>query len=99
MAGEWRRIPLEDVLDLIESGLPHIEQRRHIPLAQLTDLVARVMWPKDHEAPAWQDWLPSYARDEHSHPVPAWVQRDLKVGLRLGFVSQDLYDTVKQLTN
>ncbi|HET9026099.1 MAG TPA: hypothetical protein VFN07_01035 [Trueperaceae bacterium] len=84
---------------MIEHGLPQLEQRRHVPLAQLTDLVARAIWPKDREPLPWQDWLPPYARDEHSHPVPAWVRRDLKVGLRLGLISQDLYDTVKQLSS
>lgn len=88
---------MEDVLDLIEYGLPKLEQRRHIPAAQLTDLVARAVWPKGRTPPPWRDWLPAYARDETTHPVPPDVLADLAVGVRLGLASQDLYDSVQQL--
>lgn len=88
------RVPYRDVLDLLEH-LPSLEARRAIPLAQLTDLVGKFLM-KDR-APEWRDWLPAYARTEATHPVPQEVMTDLRVGVALGLVSQELFDAVKQL--
>jgi len=87
-------IPIHDVTDMLEH-LPRIEARKHVPIAQLTDLVGKFLL-KD-KAPPWRDWLPPYARTDQTHPVPQWVLNDLQVGMGLGLVSQELYDTVKQL--
>jgi hypothetical protein len=77
------------------EGLPALELRRALPTAQLTDLVARGLMGKD--APEWRSWLPSFAQTEGTHPVPQWVREDMALGMRLRVVSQDLFDTYKQL--
>lgn len=79
------------------AALPRLEQRRHLPTLQLTDLVARVVWPKGKTPPSWREWLPAFARDDSTHPVPAEVLADLDLGVRLRLVDQELFDAVQQL--
>ena len=87
---------MEEVVALV-GALPVLEQRRLMPTVQLTDLVARVVWPKGKTPPTWREWLPAYARDENTHPVPAEVTQDVALGVRLGLVDQELFDAVQQL--
>ena len=87
-------MPYETVAGLLES-LPALELRRSLATTQLTDLVARGLMGKD--APEWRSWLPGFAQTEGTHPVPQWVRDDAALGVRLRVVSQELFDTYKQL--
>ena len=91
---EWRRVPFETVEGLL-AGLPALELRRHMSMVQLTDFVAK--WAMQKNAPEWRAWLPAFARTSSSHPVPSWVMDDVRVGVRLRVLPQDLYDAVKAL--
>lgn len=89
----WMTRPVQEALDLLDE-LPTIEARRHLPMMQATDLMAR--WAMGDKAPPFSSWLPTFARDAESG-VPAWVREDLKVGVDLRLASQELFDAVQEL--
>lgn len=84
------------------AQLPTVELRRHLPLAQLTWLVAetargfgggkgRKMKPRE--------FLPGYAQPKDSGGVSSVVREDMKAALGMGVLPQALYDVLKRETS
>lgn len=73
--------------------LPLIARLRQMPMAQLTHIVASVAGVKNSNP---TDWLTGLAR-ERKETRPRWplaIQRDIRLALELGVMSQECYDVV-----
>lgn len=79
----WRIV--RDVLD----NLPVIEFRRQYPIALIASMIAPSVGVKHAQL---LDFFPAWARVPEHRDMPESLRADLRVGLRLNLVSQDLYD-------
>lgn len=74
--------------DILEN-LPLLEFRRQYPMHVIASLIAPSVGVKNASL---LDWFPEWAKPAGDRRFSESIHADLRVGVRLGLVSQDLLD-------